>query len=63
MYSLAKVSYYLKKKDNYSKTAKYGKTDFSLTSTGTSQSHDAKENFVFSNMCTFTTLSVEFGKY
>ena len=25
---------------------------------GTSHSHDVKENFVFSNMCTFTTLSL-----
>ena len=36
---------------------------FSLTSTGTSQRHDVKENFVFSNMCTITTISVEFRKY
>ena len=36
---------------------------FSLTSRGTSQRHDVKENFVFSNMCTITTLSVEFRKY
>ena len=36
---------------------------FSLTSTGTSQRHDVKENFVFSNMCRITTLSVEFRKY
>ena len=40
-----------------------GKLIFSLTSTGTSQRHDVKENFVFSNMCTVTTLSVELRKY
>ena len=36
---------------------------FSFTSTGTSQRHDVKENFVFSNICTITTLSAEFRKY
>ena len=36
---------------------------FSLTSRGTSQRHDVKENFVFSNMCTITTLSVKLRKY
>ena len=36
---------------------------FSLTSTGTLQRHDVKENFVFSNMFTITTLSVECRKY
>ena len=30
----------------YSKTAKYWKTDFSLTSTGTSESHDVKIFFL-----------------
>ena len=30
----------------YSKTAKYWKTEFSLTSTGTSQSHDVKDCFL-----------------
>ena len=55
IYLLAKVSYFLKK--DIVKLQNTEKTEFSLTSTGTSQSHDVKD--FFSNMCTFTTLSVE----
>ena len=55
IYLLAKVSHFLK--NDIVKLQNTEKTEFSLTPTGTSQSHDVKD--FFSNMCTFTTLSVE----
>ena len=63
IYLLAKVSYFLKKMIIILKLQNTEKLIFSFTSTGTSQRHDVKENFVFSNMCTITTLSIEFSKY
>ena len=55
IYLLAKVSHFLK--NDIVKLQNTEKTEFSLTPTGKLQSHDVKD--FFSNMCTFTTLSVE----
>ena len=61
IYLLAKVSYFLK--DDIVKVQNTEKTEFSLTSTGTSQSHDVKDFFSQTCVHLLHYQLNEFGKY